>query len=151
MVQEELLVPVPLCGSKTMVGREKKRSRIRTVQMMDNLRGLLGIRRMDRVLNARIRKLCGVGKGVDENIDESVLRCFDQIERMRNNMITKRVYVGECMKSCWVDQEQNRWTDAVNDCKKIKFWMLVKQRERCMTGVCERDAWGVTRGINSRP
>ena len=41
---------------------------------MDNLRGLLGVRRMDRVLNVRIRELCGVAKGVDERTDESVLR-----------------------------------------------------------------------------
>ena len=39
---------------------------------MDNLRGLLGIRRMDRVPNARIRQLCGVTKGVEEMIDEGV-------------------------------------------------------------------------------
>ena len=31
---------------------------------MDNLRGLLGIRRMDRVQNAWIRELCGVMKGL---------------------------------------------------------------------------------------
>ena len=41
---------------------------------MDNLRGLLGIRKMDRFLNARIRQLCGVMKGVDDRIDEGVLR-----------------------------------------------------------------------------
>ena len=41
---------------------------------MDNLRGLLGIRRMDKVANARIKQLCGVTKGVDEKIDEGVLR-----------------------------------------------------------------------------
>ena len=40
---------------------------------MDNLRGLLGIRRMDRVPNARIRELCGVKKGQDERIDKGVL------------------------------------------------------------------------------
>ena len=40
---------------------------------MDNLRGLLGIRRMDRVLNAWIRELCGVRKGLGERIDEGVL------------------------------------------------------------------------------
>ena len=39
---------------------------------MDNLRGLLGIRRMDRVTNARIR----VMKVVDKRIDESVLQWF---------------------------------------------------------------------------
>ena len=41
---------------------------------MDNLRGLLGIRRMDRVLNARIRKLCRVKKSLDERNDEGLLR-----------------------------------------------------------------------------
>ena len=35
---------------------------------MDNLRDLLGIRRIDKVQNARIRELCGVTKGVDEKI-----------------------------------------------------------------------------------
>ena len=35
--------------------------------------GLLGVRRMDRVPNAQIRELCGVRKGLDERIDESVL------------------------------------------------------------------------------
>ena len=40
---------------------------------MDNLRGLLGITRMERVLNAWIRKFWGVVKGVDERIDESAL------------------------------------------------------------------------------
>ena len=42
-----------------MLWKEKERSRIRAVQM-DNLRRLLGIRRMDRVLNACIRELCRV-------------------------------------------------------------------------------------------
>ena len=36
--------------------REKERSRIWGVQM-DSLRGLLGIKRIDKVLNARIKQL----------------------------------------------------------------------------------------------
>ena len=42
-------------GSKEMLWKE-------AVQM-DNLRGLLGIRRMDRAPNAWIKELCGVKKG----------------------------------------------------------------------------------------
>ena len=45
-------------------------------------RGLLGIRRMDRVPNARIIELWGVKKGLDERIDEGVLRWFGHLERM---------------------------------------------------------------------
>ena len=47
---------------------KKEISRIRAVQM-DNLIGLLGIRRMSRATNIRIREFCGVTKGIDERID----------------------------------------------------------------------------------
>ena len=60
---------------------------------MNNLRGLLGIKRMDRVPNARIRKLCEVRKGLDGRIDEGVLRWFGQVEGMESDKIAKRVYV----------------------------------------------------------
>ena len=43
-------------GSQTMLWKENERSRIRVV-LMDNLRGLLGIRRI--VPNSLIRELCG--------------------------------------------------------------------------------------------
>ena len=66
---------------------------------MDNFRDLLGIRRMDRFPNPRIRELCEATKGVDEMIDESVLRWFGHVERMEKDMIYKRVYVGECAGS----------------------------------------------------
>ena len=86
-------MPVLMYGSETMLCREKDRSRVMTLQM-DNLRGLMGIMRMDRVPNARIRELCGVRKGLDESIDEGVLWWFGHIERMEIDRIAKRVYVG---------------------------------------------------------
>ena len=52
VLHESLLMPVLMYGSKTMIWKE--RSRIRTVQM-NKLRDLLGIRRMGKVPNARIR------------------------------------------------------------------------------------------------
>ena len=67
-----LLVPVLIYGSETMIWNEKERSRIKSVQI-DNLRGLLGIRRIDRVLNAWIRELCAVAKWVDKRIDKGFL------------------------------------------------------------------------------
>ena len=56
VLHETLLVPILTYGSETILWEEKERSRIRAVQM-DNLGGLLGIRRMDRIPNARIREL----------------------------------------------------------------------------------------------
>ena len=56
VLPEGLLVPVLLYGSETMIWIENERSRIRAVHM-DNLRDLLGVRRIDRVPNSRIREL----------------------------------------------------------------------------------------------
>ena len=40
---------------------------------MKNLRGLVGITRVDKVPNTLIRELCGMTKRVDKRIDEGVL------------------------------------------------------------------------------
>ena len=62
---------------------------------MDNLRGFLYIRIMDRVLNAKIRELCRVKKGLNERIDEAVLRYFGHVERGR---IAKIIFY---KRVCW--------------------------------------------------
>ena len=59
---------------------------------------------MDRVPNSRTRELCGVTKGVDERIDEGVLRWFGHKERMENDKIAKRAYVVKCTGSRSVDE-----------------------------------------------
>ena len=93
-LHESLLMPVLTYSSETKIWREKESYRIRAVQM-DNLRGLLGIMRMNKVQNARIRQLCGVTKVVDERIDEGLLRWFSHVEGMENDRIAQRVYVGK--------------------------------------------------------
>ena len=50
MLHKALLVTVLLYSSKAMKLRDKERSWIRALQMA-NLGGLLGIRRMDKILN----------------------------------------------------------------------------------------------------
>ena len=99
-----------LYGGESMIWRENDRSRIRTVQMY-NLRGLSGIRRMDRVPNAPIKEMCTVMKDVDGRIDESVLRWFGHTERMENDRIAKGAYVGECVSSHLVSQPRNKYID----------------------------------------
>ena len=101
---------------------------------MDNFRGLLGIRKMDRVPNAWIREMCRMKKGVDERIDEGVLRWFDHME---NDKIAKRVYVGECAGSPSVDRLQMRWIDTVKECLR-KRGLDVRQPRRM---VQDRSEW----------
>ena len=76
-------------GSETMIWREKERSRVRAVQM-NNLRGLLGIRRMDKDPNAHIWELYGVMKELDKRIVEGILRWFGHVDRRANDTVAKR-------------------------------------------------------------
>ena len=75
-------------------------------------------------------------KGVDEKIDEGVLRWFGHVERMENDRIAKRVYVGECAGSRSVGRPRKRWIDTVKEClRKRGLWMSGNQGEWCMIGV----------------
>ena len=122
-LHEALLVLVLSHDNEKKIWRENERSRIRALQM-DSLRGLSGIRRMDRVSNAQIRELWVVTKGVDERIDESVPRWFGHLERAGNDENVKRIYVGEYLGSHLVGRPRKRWIDLVNDClkKRYKCW-----------------------------
>ena len=60
--EPSFLVSIPIYNSEIMIKKEKERFRVRAVQM-DNLRGLLGTRRMDKVPNAWIRELCSYEMG----------------------------------------------------------------------------------------
>ena len=97
-----------------MLRKEKKISRIRAVQM-DNFRGLLSIRRIDKVPNPQIRELCGVMKGVEERIDKGILWWFGNVERMKNDRIALRVYVEECAGNYSACRPWKRWIDYFPD------------------------------------
>ena len=68
-----------------MVWREKERSKISYVVQMDNLKGLFGMKRIDRMPNAQVREMCGVTK----EADESVCPPFSHTERMESSRIPK--------------------------------------------------------------
>ena len=61
---------------------------------------------------------------------------FGHVERMENNRIAKRVYVGERAGSRSVCKPLKRWIDAVKDCLK-KRGLDIRQAKRIVhEGVC---------------
>ena len=94
---------------------------------------------MDRVLNARIKELCGLKKGRDERIDEGVLWCLAHVERMERDMIGKRVYVGEFVGSRSVGRPGKRSLGTLKDFWK-KRGLDVRQARKM---VLDRNEWWV--------
>ena len=78
---------------------------------MNCLRNISGIRRIDRVLNVEIRRRCGTNVSVSQRIDQSVLRRFGHVERMRDERMAKRVYESNVRgvrrrgrpRKCWIN------------------------------------------------
>ena len=68
----------------------------------------VGIRRMDKVPNARAKKLRGITKGVDERINEGSFQLFGHVKRPGNDRIAK-IYVGECLGNHLVCRPRKRW------------------------------------------
>ena len=54
-------------------------------------------------------------KGLNERIDEGVLRWFSHVERMERDRIAKRVYVGERASSRSLVRPRKRWIDTVKE------------------------------------
>ena len=109
---------------------------------------------MDKVPNTRIKQLCGVTKGLDEKIAEGVLRWFAHVERMKNDRIAKRVYVGECAGRRLVGRLRKRWIDTVKDCLKkrglyVRQARIMSHNKGVWRGFVGRNAWGVVRGMHS--
>ena len=99
---------------------------------MNRLRGFLGIRRMDRLTNVRIRELCGVAKGVDEIIYESIFRWLVIFKEWKGHMWDIWIYVGEGVGGN-LGQPRKRWINSVNDYLKKKrsgCWAIEKD------GIC---------------
>ena len=101
---------VLMYGSESMIWKEEERSRIRAVQM-GKIRSLLCIKRMYRVRNAWIMELCGMAERVDERIEEDVLHWFSHVERMENDRIAKKLYVGGFAGSSSAVQPQKEGVD----------------------------------------
>src|SRR5678815_4290715 len=91
VLHEGMLLPMLMYSSETMVWNKRYRSKVQCVQM-DNLMGMLGVRRIDKIRNERMRVLCGVKKGVNERINENMLRWSGHVERMNDSRLVKRMY-----------------------------------------------------------
>src|SRR5678815_2001492 len=116
-------------SSGTMVWNKRYRCKLQCVQM-DNLSGVLGVKRNDTMRNERIRELFGVEIGVNERINESTLRCFGHVERMDDKRSVKRMYSGKCVGNRPDGRQKKKWNESEKEC--------LHGREKCEFGRGEK-------------
>ena len=116
---------------------------------MDNLRSVLGVRRIDKIRNEFIRSTCGVEKGINERINESMLRWFGHVERMDDSRMVKRMYKSECIGKRPPGRAKRRWIDSVEECLVEKNVSLVQAR-RLAHDRCEWRGFVRGRGCGSQ-
>ena len=133
---ERVVVPTVLYGSEAWSMREKERKKLNVFEMKC-LRSMIGVTRMDRVRNERVRERTGVMCDLAGRADESVLRWFGHVERMNDERLTKRV-----MNSCMIgNRPRGRpkygWMDGVKRALNARGMTVDEAR------VCARDrnAW----------
>src|SRR5678815_1751450 len=129
VLHEGMLLPVLMYSSETMVWKKGYRSKVQCVQM-DNLRGVLGVKRIDKIRNEGIRELCGVKKGVDERMNESTLRWFGHMERMNDSRLVKRMYSGECVGNRPAGRPKEKWIESVKECLEERNVSLAEARRK---------------------
>src|SRR5678816_785926 len=102
----------------------------------------------DRVRNERIREWCGVKKGVNERINESMLRWFCHVERMNESRLVKRMYSGECVGNQPAGRPKKKWIESVKECLEERNGSLGEARRK----VHIRCEWlGFVRGYGCNP
>ena len=91
---EGIVEPSLLYGCETWVLNVRDRRRMEAVEM-NCLRNICRLRRIDRVPNVEIRRMCGRDVSVSQRMDQGVLRWFGHVERMENERLVKRMYESE--------------------------------------------------------
>ena len=94
-------------------------------------------------------------KGVKEKIDESFFRWSGHVERMENERIAKRVYVGECAGSRSVGRLRKRCIDTMKkylkkrslDIRLARRMVQIQDRSE-RWGFVKENGWAFARGIN---
>ena len=70
-------------------------------------------------------------RSVKKGLDNSFLRWFDHLERIENDRIAKRMYVGD------VGRPRKKWIDSVNHCLKKRGLNVGKAKKM----VYDRNEW----------
>ena len=139
---EGIVEPTLVYGSETWVLNVRDRKRLEAVEM-NCLRDVCGVRRVERVSNAEIRRRCGKNRGVNQKIDQGILRWFGHVERMGNERMVKRMYESQVRGGRGRGRPRKEWLGGVKEILERRGLSI----QEAKVVVRDRNEWrGVCRG-----
>ena len=111
---EGIVEPSLLYGCEAWAMNVHERKRVEAVEM-NCLRSICGVRRIDRIPNAELRRRCGKKVSVGERMDQGVMRWFGHVERMGDDRLVKRVYDSEVRGVRRRGRPRKGWMDGLKE------------------------------------
>ena len=137
-VFKSLYYPTLTYGHEIWVLNERLSSRVQAAEMR-YLRGVAGVRRIDRVRNSVIR----LGLGVEpllQKVSRSQLRWFGHVLRMPSNRLVGQVYLAQPTGRRPRGRPRNRWSDGMRRlCERVGV-----AYDRVKDMASDRDGWRTT-------
>merc|ERR1712148_100523 len=109
---EGIVEPTVLYGSETWTLNLTERRRLEASEMA-GLRAMLGVRRLDRVSNMRVRERCGKEKSVLRKVEDGMLRWFGHLVRMEDGRLVKKVYNSAVVAEARRGRPRRGWNESV--------------------------------------
>ena len=91
---EGVIVPTALYGAKAWGMRSAERRKVNVLEMKC-LRSLVGVSRMDRVRNEKVRRRAVIERELASRADQRVLRWLGHVEGMDEYRMARRVLIAE--------------------------------------------------------
>ncbi len=148
-LRDGITVPTIIYANETWVWNDRQRSRIQAVEM-SYLRSACRVQRMDGESNERVYNRCGMSSkgegmkcGVVEGVKCNTLRWFGHMERMAENVITKRVYMSTRMVGVVGARGRLpvKWGDRVLECVRERGERRMRGLEHARRECKDKNKW----------
>ena len=101
-----------LYGADARGMRSAERRKVNVLEMKC-LRSLVGVSRMDRVMNEDVSRRAGIERELASRTDQRILRWFGHVERMDEYRISRRVLMVEVSGGLVRGRPRLGWMDGV--------------------------------------
>ena len=111
-IYEGVIQRTALYGADAWGMRSAERRKVNVLEMKC-LRSLVGVSRMDRVMNEEVRRRVGIERELASRTDQRILRWFGHVETMDEYRMARRVLMAEVSGGLVRGRPRLDWMDGV--------------------------------------